>query len=144
MRSDMWSRYWVDIEVFVNSKRQWFARFLNLPNGVPYHDTFGRVFSMLNTKEFERCFMELVKAVHQLTKGQVIAIDGKTSRGSLDSANGKAANHLLNAWASANTKRLAQTKVNQKSNDITANPELLEILELSGCIVTIDVMGWQR
>ena len=99
MRSYMWSRYWVDIEVFVNSKRQWFARFLNLPNGVPYHDTFGRVFSMLNTKEFERCFMELVKAVHQLTEGQVIAIDGKTSRGSLDSANGKVANHLLNAWA---------------------------------------------
>lgn len=95
----MWSRYWVDIEVFVNSKRQWFARFLNLPNGVPYHDTFGRVFSMLNTMEFERCFMELVKAVHQLTEGQVIAIDGKTSRGSLDSANGKVANHLLNAWA---------------------------------------------
>ena len=140
----MWSRYWVDIEVFVNSKRQWFARFLNLPNGVPYHDTFGRVSSMLNTKEFERCFMELVKAVHQLAKGQAIAIDGKTSRGYLDSANGKAANHLLNAWASANTKRLAHIKVNQKSNEITANPELLEILELSGCIVTIDAMGWQR
>ena len=135
---------WVDIEVFGNSKRQWFDRFLNLPNEVPYHDTFGRVFSMLNSKEFERCFMELVKAGHQLTEGQVLAIDGKTSRGSLDSANGKAANHLLNAWASANTKRLAQTKVNQKSNEITANPELLEILELSGCIVTIDVMGWQR
>jgi len=67
--------------------------------------------------------MELVKAVHQLTQGQVLAIDGKTSRGSLDSANGKTANHLLNAWASANTKRLAQTKVNQKSNEITANPE---------------------
>ena len=144
MRSDMWSRYWVDIEVFVNSKRQWFARFLNLPNGVPFHDTFGRVFSMLNTMEFERCFMELVKAVHQLTEGRVIAIDGKTSRSSLDSANGKAANHLLNAWASANTKRLAQTKVNQKSNEITAKPELLEILELSGCIVTIDAMGCQR
>ena len=111
---------------------------------MPYHDTFGRVFSILNFKEFERCFIELVKAFHQLTEGQVIAINGKTSRGSSDSANGKAANHLLNARASANTRRLAQTKVNQKSNEITAIPELLEALELSGCIVTIDAMGWQR
>lgn len=135
---------WVDIELFGNSKRQWLERFLSLPNGIPSHDTFGRVFRMLDPKDFEQCFIEWVKAVYQLTGGQVIALDGKTARGSVDSANGKAAIHIVSAWASANRLVLAQTKVTQKSNEITAIPELLEILELSGCIVTIDAMGCQK
>lgn len=132
---------WVDIELFGNSKRQWLERFLSLPNGIPSHDTFGRVFGMLDPKDFEQCFIEWVKAVYQLTGGQVIAL---TVRGSVDSANGKGAIHIVSAWASANRLVLAQTKVTQKSNEITAIPKLLEILELSGCIVTIDAMGCQK
>jgi predicted transposase YbfD/YdcC len=132
---------WVDIELFGNSKRKWLGRFLSLPNGIPSHDTFGRVFGMVDPDEFEQCFIEWVRDVHQLSSGQVIAIDGKTARGS--STKGKGAIHLVSAWASANHLVLAQAKVDQKSNEITAIPELLEILELSGCIVTIDAMGCQ-
>jgi|TARA_B100001971_G_C18177119_1_gene530566 predicted transposase YbfD/YdcC len=134
---------WVDFELFGKSKQDWLAKFLRLPNGIPSHDTFGRVFARLDPDKFQSCFMDWVAAISQITQGQVIAIDGKTVRGSHDRANGKAAIHMVSAWASANHLVLGQTKVDDKSNEITAIPELLEILELSGCIVTIDAMGCQ-
>ena len=134
---------WVDIELFGKSKQAWLAKFLRLPNGIPSHDTFGRVFSRLDPDEFQNSFMEWVATISQITKGQVIAIDGKTLRGSHDRANGKDAIHIVSAWASANHVVLGQTKVDDKSNEIVAIPQLLELLEVSGCIVTIDAMGCQ-
>lgn len=134
---------WVDIELFGKSKQDWLAKFLGLPNGIPSHDTFGRVFSRLDPDKFRSCFMDWVAAISQITRGQVVAIDGKTVRGSHDKANGKDAIHMVSAWASANHLVLGQTKVNDKSNEIVAIPVLLELLELSGCIVTIDAMGCQ-
>lgn len=135
---------WVDLELFGRSKEAWLKRFLSLPNGIPSHDTFGRVFARLDPGKFAQCFTSWVKAVNQLTQGQVIAIDGKTLRRSHDRANGKGAIHLVSAWASANHLVLGQLKVADKSNEITAIPELLEVLEVSGCIVTIDAMGCQK
>jgi predicted transposase YbfD/YdcC len=135
---------WVDLEIFGRSKEEWLKRFLSLPNGIPSHDTFGRVFALLDPAKFAQCFTSWVKAVSQLTQGQVIAIDGKTLRRSQDRANGKSAIHMVSAWASANHLVLGQLKVDDKSNQITAIPELLEVLELSGSIVTIDAMGCQK
>lgn len=135
---------WVDLEIFGRSKEEWLKRFLSLPNGIPSHDTFGRVFALLDPAKFAQCFTSWVKAVSQLTQGQVIAIDGKTLRRSQDRANGKSAIHMVSAWASANHLVLGQLKVDDKSNEITAIPELLEVLELSGSIVTIDAMGCQK
>jgi predicted transposase YbfD/YdcC len=135
---------WVDLELFGRSKEEWLKRFLSLPNGIPSHDTFGRVFALLDPAKFAQCFTSWVKAVSQLTQGQVIAIDGKALRRSHDRANGKSAIHMVSAWASANHLVLGQLKVDDKSNEITAIPELLEVLELSGCIVTIDAMGCQK
>lgn len=135
---------WVDLELFGRSKEEWLKRFLVLSNGIPSHDTFGRVFARLDPEKFAQCFTSWVKAVSQLTQGQVIAIDGKTLRRSHDRANGKSAIHLVSAWASANHLVLGQLKVDDKSNEITAIPELLEVLELSGCIITIDAMGCQK
>jgi predicted transposase YbfD/YdcC len=135
---------WVDLELFGRSKEEWLKRFLSLPNGIPSHDTFGRVFALLDPVKFAQCFTSWVRAVSQLTQGQVIAIDGKALRRSHDRANGKSAIHMVSAWASANHLVLGQLKVDDKSNEITAIPELLEVLELSGCIVTIDAMGCQK
>lgn len=135
---------WVDLELFGRSKEEWLKRFLSLPNGIPSHDTFGRVFALLDPAKFAQCFTSWVKAVSQLTQGQVIAIDGKALRRSHDRANGKSAIQMVSAWASANHLVLGQLKVDDKSNEITAIPELLEVLELSGCIVTIDAMGCQK
>ena len=134
---------WVDIELFGKSKQAWLAKFLRLPNGIPSHDTFGRVFSRLDPDEFQNSFMEWVATISEITKGQVIAIDGKTLRGSHDRANGEHAIHIVSAWASANHVVLGQMKVDDKSNEIVAIPKLLELLEVSGCIVTIDAMGCQ-
>jgi predicted transposase YbfD/YdcC len=135
---------WVDIENFGKARIQWFKKFLELPNGIPSHDTFGRVFSLLNAEAFEACFFEWVQAVNQVTSGQVIAIDGKELRHSFDTFLGKKAIHLVSAWASENRLILAQRKVDSKTNEITAIPELLDTLELAGCIVTIDAMGCQK
>ena len=116
---------------------------MELPTGIPSHDTFGRVFGRLKEEQFQECFYEWVKAVQEITKGQVIAIDGKQLRGSKDNPIGKGAIYMVNAWASENHMALGQRKVNEKSNEITAIPELLEMLEISGCIITIDAMGCQ-
>ena len=135
---------WVDLELFGKSKEGWLKGFLELPNGIPSHDTFGRVFARLDAQQFRDCFLEWVQAVSALTKGQVIAIDGKTLRRSHDKSLGKTAIHMVSAWASENRLVLGQTKVAEKSNEITAIPELLALLDVSGCIVTIDAMGCQK
>jgi hypothetical protein len=135
---------WVDVELFGKSKKGWLDKFLELPNGIPSHDTFGRVFAMLDAQRFQSRFIDWVRAVSELTAGQVVAIDGKTLRRSHDRTAGEAAIHMVSAWASANELVLGQTKVDDKSNEITAIPELLRVLEISGCIVTIDAMGCHK
>jgi predicted transposase YbfD/YdcC len=139
---------WVEIEQFGNAKLPWLRTVLDLPHGIPSHDTFGRVFAALDPAQFQQCFLGWVQAVvartgGQLTPGQVVALDGKTLRRSHDRTNGKAAIHLVSAWATANRLVLGQRKVDDKSNEITALPALLDRLALRGCIVTIDAMGCQ-
>ena len=135
---------WAEVETFGEAKEDWLKSFLELPNGIPSHDTFGRVFARLNPESFQVRFMEWVQNVEQITQGQVIAIDGKTVRRSHDRANGKGAIHIVSAWATQNQITLGQRKVDGKSNEITAIPELLSLLDVSGCIVTIDAMGCQK
>jgi len=134
---------WVDIENFGKGKTTWLHTFLELPNGIPSHDTFGRVFSLINPEEFQMSFQGWVQTIQEFTKGQVIAIDGKQLRGSKDGFLGKRAIYMVSAWAEANEIVLGQRKVDEKSNEITAIPELLKLINVSGCIVTIDAMGTQ-
>ncbi len=135
---------WVDIETFGKSKEQWLAQFLVLKHGIPSHDTFGDVFAMIDGDAFQRSFVRWVQRVFTITEGQVISIDGKTARRSHDKAIGKDALHMVSAWASVNGITLGQRKVDDKSNEISAIPELLELLRIKGCIVTIDAMGCQK
>jgi len=134
---------WEEFELFGQAKLDWFKSFLELPNGIPSDDTFRRVFARLDGSEFQQAFLDWVRSACQLTKGQVIAIDGKQSRRSHDRATGKSPIHMVSAWASENQMVLGQVKVDEKSNEITAIPELLRMLEIAGCIVTIDAMGCQ-
>lgn len=134
---------WVDIELYGNSKLHWLSSFLELPNGIASHDTFGRVFSLIDAQKFQTAFYEWVLAVNDIIQGQVINIDGKCLRGSDDKQLGKRAIYRVSAWAEANEIVLGQRKVDEKSNEITAIPELLKILAISGCIVTIDAIGTQ-
>lgn len=133
----------VEIEAFGNKKKSWLLTFLKLENGIPSHDTIGKLFARIDCKEFEKCFIEWVKSVVELTKGQVIAIDGKTLRGSSSPANGKKAIHMVSAFASANGVVLGQLACDEKSNEITAIPALLQLIVVKGCIVTIDAMDCQ-
>ena len=135
---------WADVELFGRSKYDWLKRFLKLTNGIPSHDTFGRVFARIDSTQFQRCFVDWVKGVSELTRGEVIAIDGKTLRRSHDRSSSKAAIHMVSAWAQKNSLVLGQTRVADRSNEITAIPQLLSMLEVSGCIVTIDAMGCQK
>jgi len=134
---------WTDIESFGNSKQEWLSRYLDLENGIPSHDTFGRVFALLDPEQFQAHFLSWVQAVFEVTDGQVIAVDGKQLRHSYDKASGKAAIYMVSAWATANELVLGQLKVDDKSNEITAIPALLEMLDIHGCIVTIDALGCQ-
>ena len=135
---------WVEVEEFGIAKETWFKTFLSLPNGIPSHDTFGRVFADLDTEAFGTCFSNWIRAVQEVTQGSIVAIDGKTLRRSFDRASEKAAIHMVSAWCDANQLVLGQVKTDEKSNEITAIPKLLEILELAACIVTIDAMGCQK
>lgn len=134
---------WEDIEEFGQSKEDWLRQIRALDHGIPSHDTFRREFSLLDGAAFQERFMRWVEGVFSVTRGQVIAIDGKTVRGSQDEGAGKHALHLVSAWASANGVRVGQRKVAEKSNEITAIPALREQLYVAGCIVTIDAMGCQ-
>jgi predicted transposase YbfD/YdcC len=134
---------WTDMENFGNSKALWLKTFLELPHGIPSHDTFGRVFGMLDAQEFQLAFWEWVWAVNDLVQGQIVNIDGKCLRGSDDQKLGKRAIYMVSAWAAENEIVLGQRKVDEKSNEITAIPELLKMLDLSGCVVTLDAMGTQ-
>lgn len=134
---------WEDVEEFGKAKQNWFETFLELPNGIPSHDTFNRVFARLDPIEFRTCFLNWINAVSELIGGQVIAIDGKVLRRSHDRGIGKGAIDMVSAWACGNRLVLGQVKVDEKSNEITAIPQLLKALEISGCIITIDAMGCQ-
>ncbi|HEX3655309.1 MAG TPA: ISAs1 family transposase [Pirellulales bacterium] len=133
----------VSIAAFGHLKKKWFAKFLDLSAGIPSHDRFNAILAALKPIEFERCLLSWVTALHEITSGQVVAIDGKTLRRSYDTASGKAAIHMVSAWATANCVSLGQVVVDAKSNEITAIPKLLEMLEISGSLVTIDAMGCQ-
>jgi predicted transposase YbfD/YdcC len=133
---------WVEIEEFGKAKEAFFTELLDLPNGIPSHDTFGRVFALIDPKQFEASFVEWVQGISRTIKG-VIAIDGKTLRRSHDRQAGKKALHLVSAWAVENRVVLAQLATEEKSNEMTAIPLLLKQLALKGCLVTIDAMGTQ-
>lgn len=135
---------WVDIAGWGNEKVEWLRQFMSLENGIPSHDTFGRVFSRLEAEQFQTAFLSWVQSVFEVSAGQVVAVDGKQLRGSPDHHVGKAAIYMVSAWASANHLTLGQRKVDDKSNEITAIAELLKLLALQGCIVTIDAMGCQK
>lgn len=134
---------WNDMEDYGHAKREWLKSFLSLPSGIPSHDTFNRVFAALDPMELEKGFVAWVSSIARLTAGEVVAIDGKTLCGSRQPGQ-KAVVHMVSAWASANNLVLGQRKVDDKSNEITAIPKLLEALELSGTVVTIDAMGCQK
>ena len=134
---------WVAVEQFGQAKQSWLETMLELPSGIPTHDTFWRVFRHLDPERFQACFMSWIASIQSLTGGEIIAVDGKQLRRSQDAVAGKAAIHRVSAWASANRLVLGQRKVDDKSNEITAIPQLLEALDLRGCIVTIDAMGCQ-
>jgi predicted transposase YbfD/YdcC len=134
----------VDFEDFGKAKESWLREFLELPGGIPSHDTFGRVFALMDQKAFAGSFREWTEGLRQKISGEIVAIDGKTSRRSHDKGRGKSAIHMVSAWGRENGLVLGQLKVNEKSNEITAIPELLRSLELAGCIVTIDAMGTQK
>ena len=134
---------WVHIELFGKSKLAWFQSFLELPWGIPSHDTFGDVFARLDPAQLPDCVVSRTQAIAELLPGEVVAIDGKTARRSYDRAGNKGAIHVVSAWATQNNLTLGQVKTEEKSNEITAIPRLLEMLKLNGCIVTIDAMGCQ-
>ena len=133
----------VAIAAWGRLKKEWLARLLDLSSGIPSHDRFNAILGAIKPAEFEQCFLNWITQLHKITEGQLVAIDGKTLRRSFNAASSKAAIHMVSAWATANCISLGQVVVDEKSNEITAIPRLLEILELSGCLVTIDAMGCQ-
>ncbi len=132
---------WTEIERYGKSKYKWLKKFLELPNGIPSHDTFARVFALLNPEQLQQYFLRWVESISRITFGEIVAIDGKTLRHSYDKSKDKPAIHMVSAWATNNGLVLGQKKVETKSNEITAIPELLKVLSLKGCIVTIDAIG---
>ena len=134
---------WNEMERYGNLKKEWLSTFLELPYGIPSHDTFNRFFSALDPIEFEKCFSNWVSSIFERTNGEVICIDGKTMCGARYQGC-KSATHIVSAWADQNEIILGQLKVDEKSNEITAIPQLLDALLLQGCVVTIDAMGCQK
>jgi predicted transposase YbfD/YdcC len=135
---------YTEMELFGEMKKEWLGGFLELPNGIPSHDTFGDIFAAIDPKALHEGFAQWVEAIRENISGEIVAIDGKSIRRSKDNANGKKATHIVSAWAQANRLVLGQIATQEKSNEITAIPELLELLEIKGCIVTIDAMGTQK
>ena len=135
---------WTSVELFGKAKLEWLQQFFRYEKGIPSHDVLGELFARLNSKEFTKCFSNWVNSVADLTKEEVIAIDGKTIRNSNDDTSSKSAIHLVSAYASVNRICLGQEAVHEKSNEITAIPKLLKVLAIKGCIVTIDAMGCQK
>lgn len=134
---------WEDIEVYGESHQAWLATFLDLRHGIPHADTYRRVFERLEPEALQRCFLEWVNQVVAATGAQVVPIDGKSVKGSYQRSKKQSALHLVSAWASQHQLLLGQVKVADKSNEITAIPALLKLLDITGCIITIDAMGTQ-
>ena len=134
---------WNDIEEFGTIRYDWLKTILELPNGIPSHDTFNRVFSLLDPQQLQQCFTSWIQAVAKVKEGSIISIDGKRMCNSGEGGS-KAIIHMVSAWCSANNMVLAQQKVDDKSNEITAIPALLDILDIKDCLVTIDAMGCQQ
>jgi predicted transposase YbfD/YdcC len=135
---------WPEVEVFGRKRQEWLSTFLELPNGIPSHDTFARVFGLLDRQKFAACLFLWTQALHEATGGKILAIDGKTARSSCAKKAGLGALHLVTAWATESGLTLGQVACAEKSNEITAIPELLQQLSLKGCTVTIDAMGCQK
>ena len=135
---------WEEIEDFGKDKLEWLQKYGDFTNGIPVHDTIARVISMLNPKQFQSCFIAWMNDCHSVSKGSVIAIDGKTVRGSYDKSKKRGAIHMVSAFCAANEVVIGQIKTAEKSNEITAIPELLNLLDISGCLITIDAMGCQK
>jgi predicted transposase YbfD/YdcC len=137
------ARGWEDIELYAESHGAWLGTFLDLRRGIPHADTYRRVFERIDPTALQGCFLGWIQQIAAATGAQVVPIDGKTLRGSYDRESGQAALHLVSAWASENRLLLAPVQVDQKTNEITAIPALLKLLDISGCIITIDAMGTQ-
>src|SRR5499433_2664681 len=135
---------WEDIEEYGKAQAEWFADLLDLPHGIPGHDTFRRVLSRLDPEELTPCFIAWTQALSEASGGDMVSIDGKTLRHAFDQATATAALQMVSAWASANRLVLGHLKVDEKSNEITAIPALLRLLDLKGAVVTIDAMGCQK
>lgn len=134
---------WEEIAEFGTAKKRWFRTFLSLPNEIPSHDTFRRVFLLVNPRHFQESFLEWIQSIAKLSQGEIVAIDGKQVRGA-KKADGREGLRMVAAWATENGVSLGQIRTEQKSNEITAIPELLKLLSIKGCIVTIDAMGCQK
>jgi predicted transposase YbfD/YdcC len=133
-----------DIEQYGHEKHEWLKTFLALPNGIPSHDTIGRVLGRIEPKHFQSCFLRWMQHICQLTCGEVVPIDGKTLRHSYDTELDQPAIHMVSAWAGTNRMVLGQLKVAEKSNEITAIPELIDALDIAGCIISTDALGCQK
>lgn len=132
------------IEQYALAKQDWLNTFLKLPNGIPSHDTIGRVMAQIDPQQFQTCFMRWIQDICHLLPGEVVPIDGKTLRRSFDTELDQGPIHIVSAWATTNRLVLGQIKVDEKSNEITAIPELIDALDLTDCVVTIDAMGCQK
>ena len=131
---------WKEIEIFAKKREEWFRNFIEIPNGIPSHDTFERTFRWIDPKQFEKCFIHWVREITALAARSVVAIDGKTMCGAFDTDDKKSPIHIVSAWASENGMVLGQVKTDEKSNEITAIPELLDLLFVENCIITIDAI----
>jgi len=135
---------WEIVMEFAKRRESWFKKFLDLPNGIPSISTFQRTFRMIDPKQFEKCFIRWIKEIARISKGSIVAIDGKTVRGAKEGDQEKSPVHIVSAWCNKNSMSLGQIKTNEKSNEITAIPELLDLLYVKGAVITIDAMGAQR
>lgn len=135
---------WLEIEIWAKEREEWLRKYLELPNGIPSQYTYERVCDFIDPKQFAKRFIGWMQEVTQMSKGTIIAIDGKTSCGTADKKKGKKAIHIVNAWCSSNKMIMGQVKTEEKSNEITAVPELLDMLFIKGCIVTVDALNTQK